>query len=259
MDQQKFKTLLGMVGEEDRSKLTVLHDAVVSGLANYQAEKTSVRLTYWQKTENALDTFVNLLWSQHFQQEKTLANAQKVAAYLIDQGWKASRQTIQRHKKEGKLLPGADGSFRLSDISKYAATSLQRLDGSQTGKPGQLQQDKLIAETRKSLAQAEHWEKKTSLLSGELVPKDLFERELAKRASVFRNDLESFARSEAAGIIHLVEGDAGKVSDLIDYMLGKIDDFLDRYAEEREFTIPAPMVPSQDLITDFEDEDPEEA
>lgn len=215
-------------------------------------------LTYWQRTEHALDAFVNLLWSQHFQQEKTLSNTQKVAAYLIDRGWKASRQTIQRHKKEGKLRPQTDGSFRISNVEKYAAASLQRLDGSQTGKPDPLQRDKLIAETRKSLAQAEHWEKKTSLLSGELVPKDLFERELAKRASVFRNDLESFARSEAAGIIHLVEGNAGKVSDLIDYMLGKTDDFLDRYAEEKEFTIPAPAVAGQELITDFEDEDSDE-
>ncbi len=258
MDQNKFKTLREIVGKEDQNKLIVLHDAVVSGLENYRAEKTSARLMDWQRAERALDEFILLLWSQYFQQEKTLANPQKVARYLSAQGWKVSRQTVQRHKKEGKIIPQADRSFRISDIEKYADTYLQRLDGSQTGKGDHLQREKLIAETRKSIAQAEHWEKKTQVFSGDLVPKDWFECELAKRAAFLRSDLESFVRTNAAGIINLVGGDAGKISDLINLMLSDLSENIDRYAEEKVFTIPAPMVATKDPNTDIGDDDLEE-
>jgi len=256
MDQQKFKTLLEIVDEKDRIKLTVLHNAVVTGLKSYKDESTSARLTDWQRAEKALDEFTEFLWSQNFQEEKTLANALSVSEYLTTQGWKAGRSTIYKHQKEGKLRAQQDGSFRISDAEKYASSFLKRLDGSQADKLDQLQKERLIAETRKSLAQAEHWEKKTQVFTGEFVPRDLFERELAKRAAVFRSDLENFARAEAAGIIHLVGGDAGKVSDLINYLLGKTDDFLDRYTEEKEFTLPAPVAMIDDpTIDDEEDEE----
>ena len=183
-----------------------------------------------------------------------LPNALAVADYLTAQGWKAGKSTIYNHQKEGKLRPQQDGTFRISDVEKYAASFLKRLDGGQNGNLDKLQQSKLAADTRKSLAQAEHWEKKTQVFTGEYVPKDFFERELAKRAGVFRSDLEGFTRGEAAGIIHLVDGDTGKVPDLINYLLGKVDDFLDRYTEEKEFEIP-PAVAADIEMRDEEEEE----
>lgn len=258
MDQQKISKLLDVAAEQDQVKLKVLHNAVITCLKNYRAESTSTHLNDWQRAEKALEDFVDLLWSQHFRDDKSLAHTLAVADYLSVQGWKAGKSTIYKHQKEGKLRPQQDGTFRIADVEKYAAAFLKRLDGSQSGKLDQLQQDKLIAETRKSLAQAEHWEKKTQVFTGEFVPKDFFERELAKRASIFRSDLEGFARAEAFGIIHLVEGDAGKISDLISYLLEKIDAFLDRYTEEKEFTLPAPAaIIDETFMEEREEEDDE--
>jgi len=255
MEQQKFSKLLDVADEKDQVKLKVLHNAVITCLKNYQAESTSSHLNDWQRAEKALDEFMEMLWAQHFQDEKTLANVLAVVDYLTTQGWRAGKSTIYKHQKEGRFRPQPDGSFLISDAEKYAAAFLKRLDGSRSSKIDDLQKDKLIAETRKSLAQAEHWEKKTQAFTGEFVPKDFFERELAKRAGVFRSDLENFFRTEAAGIIHLVEGDAGKISDLITYLLGRTDDFLDRYTEEKEFKIPAPATTADDIDMGDEEED----
>lgn len=254
MDQYKFKTLLDTVDEKDRIKLTVLHNANLTGIKNYRDEPTSTHLNNWQRAEKALDDFVNFLWSRHVQQEETFPNILAVVAYLTDQGWKISKSAAYNHQKKGLLRPHPDGLFYVADVERYAKT-LERKDGSKPESIDKIQQKKLYAETRKSVAQAEHWETKTRIFTGEFVPRGFFEHELAKRALVFRSDLNGFIRSEAAGIIHIVDGDSGKVSDLIAYLLVKIDEFLGRYTEEKEFTIPPPASSKNDLAADDGDEE----
>jgi len=126
----------------------------------------------------------------------------------------------------------------------------------ESGKLDRIQQEKLFAETEKSRAQAKHWITKERILSGSFVPKDLFERELTKRAILFRNDLEIFARSEAAGIANLIKGDVNLIPELTEYMLGKFEDMMDRYAQEREFKVQLP--PQADELDATRDEDDEE-
>jgi len=120
-----------------------------------------------------------------------------------------------------------------------------------------LQKERMAAETLKMKAQAEHWQTKTRALTGSFVPRELFEMELAKRAGVMKNDLESFARSEAPGIISIVEGKPEKAPGLIQWLLNRIEDFLHRYAEEREFLVPAmpTIIETSGDPEDDEDED----
>ncbi len=255
-EQEKIKELLEIVEQQERLKLTVLHNAVVNCLKDYQANSTTVRLNAWQSAETALKNFVDLLWIKYFVKEEVLANALAVANYLNLQGWRAGKSTVYKHLKEGKLRPHSDGSFLLSDVEKYAIAFLVRKNGSVSAKLDQLQKDRLDAAKRKEIAQARHWEIKTNILEGEFVPKDFFERELAKRAAVFKSDLENFARSESAGIINLVAGDAGKGPDLIEYMLARIGRFLERYAEEKEFAVPSQSPLLDDMtLNDYEEEE----
>lgn len=95
---------------------------------------------------------------------------------------------------------------------------------------------------------------KASILEGRYVEKGLFERELARRAAVFRNDIENFCRSQVPGIINLVAGDAAKAPDLIDHMLAQAENWLGRYAEEKEFRLPAPQ-PEEDADDAVDDDD----
>jgi len=256
MDQEKIKRLLEVADQQDQIKLKVLHNAVVKCIKDYQTESTSARLNDWQKAETALETFVKDLWSKHFEDEKILPNALAVVEWLNDQGWKVRKSALYKHRKEGKIRPQADGTFRLVDVEKYAAVHLSRKDGSESGKLDKLQQERVLAETEKSKAQAKHWTTKERILSRSFVPKDLFERELTKRAIIFRNDLEAFGQSEAAGIVNLVKGDPDLVPELIQYLLGKFEDVMDRYAREREFKV---LLPPQETDLDMtRDEDDEE-
>lgn len=167
-----------------------------------------------------------------------LSNPLAVTEYLKDQGWKVSKSTVYGHLKEGKIK-SVDGVFHIKDVGKYANLHLNRLDGtSPKDEAGQLQKAKLEAETRKAQAQAEHWELKTQVESGQFIDRDLFNGELAARAAIFRNDLETFFRSNAGEMIKSVDGDISKNPDLIDFCLEKMELFLGRYAQPKTWQIP---------------------
>jgi len=252
MDQEKIKRLLDVADQQDQIKLKVLHNAVIKCLKDYQADSTSAHLNDWQKAEGALEAFVVDLWGKHFQDEKSLANILAVVDHLSAQGWKARKSNVYNHRKDGKIRPQPDGSFRIADVERYAETYLKRKDGSESGKLDKLQERKLNAEIAKTEAQTEHWVNRARASSGSFIPKEHHERDLARRASVFRTDLETFARSEASEIVSLVGGDAGKIPELVIWILGRFDGFLANYAEEKEFTVP--LLPAEKEM----DADPEE-
>lgn len=168
-------------------------------------------------------------------------NLLEVVQYLQASGWKVTKSTVYRHRDQGKLGPLADGFFERSDIDRYARDWLKRLDGSGSdpGKSHQEQNAKSEAETRKVSAQAEHWEIKTKILRGEYVERSAFERALARRAAVFKSDIENFIRNNSGEMIALVAGDATRSPDLIDYWLEHAEQWIDRYAEDKEVELPA--------------------
>ena len=177
-------------------------------------------------------------------------NILAVVDHLSGRGWKIAKSAAYNHSKEGKLRPRADGKYYLKDIEKYARAFLRRMDQSAAGCFDDLQEKKLQAETDKLVAQAEHWQIRARAAAGQYVPRDLFEVELAKRAAVLKNDIEYFIRAQALGIIHLVGGSAERAPDLIEWMLDRAEEWLDRYAEEREFTAPR----DADAENEMEDE-----
>ncbi|SCY01657.1 hypothetical protein [Desulfoluna spongiiphila] len=168
----------------------------------------------------------------------TLPNPLAVTEYLNDKGWKVSKSSVYGHLKEGKLK-AVDGVFHIKDVEKYAALHLKRQDGtSPAEEAGQLQKEKLEAETRKAKAQAKHWEMKTLVESGQYIDRDLFNGELAARASIFRNDLETFFRSKAGEMVKRMDGCTDKTSDLVDYCLDQAEDFFGRYSEPKKWQVP---------------------
>lgn len=195
---------------------------------------------------------------EYSKEEKTLPHVMAVVDHLAAQGWKVKKSAVYNHRKEGKLHPQDDGSFRITDAERYAERYLKRKDGSESPKLENLQKKRLIAEISKTEAQAEHWANKAKASSGSFVPKEYHERDLARRAAVFRSDLETFARSEAPDIVNLFGGDAGKIPELVSWLLERFAGFLAAYAEEREFTIPLLSSIKEDS-PDVNNEDDEEA
>lgn len=192
----------------------------------------------------------------------TLPNLLAVVDYLTGRGWKIRKSAAYKHRHEGKIRPQMNGTYKIPDVEKYAQTFLKRLDGGGRDPRDDFQSEKQAAETEKIRAQARHWSMKASILEGRYVEKGLFERELARRAAVFKNDIENFCRSQAAGIISLVAGDAAKTPDLIEHMLGQAENWLGRYAEEKEFKLPEPSPEeidgAEDADVDDEDGDDDE-
>jgi hypothetical protein len=254
MDQTKLKKLLETAGPQDQVKLKVLHNAVVKCIRDYQADSVSAKLKDWKSAEGALDAFIDTLWAEHFDGGQTLPNLLAVVDYLNGRGWKIKKSAAYQHHKEGKIRPQKNGAYRIADVEKYAATFLKRLDGARAALLDTIQQEKARAEMDKLKAQAEHWQIRTAIARGLYVEKDAFERDLARRAAVFRADIENFIRAQAAGIISLVDGDATKAPDLIEHMLDQAEGWLDRYSGEQEFTVPPPQ-PAAAVMDDEGDDD----
>lgn len=193
-------------------------------------------------------------------EEKTFLNLQSVSDYLRIQGWKVSKSTVYDHAKARKIKPRADGLFHLADVEIYAESYLSKKNMPKSSQSDTMQRRRNEAEARKMEAQARHWEIKSQVEAGAYVEREAFERALTQRAAIFKNDLESFARSHAPEICHLVKGSEGLIPALIEHLLDEFAIFLNRYSEERKFTVPERLtaVPAE-LDQDDDDDDENEA
>lgn len=192
-------------------------------------------------------------------EEKTFRNLLCVVAYLRAQGWKVSKSTVYEHGRGKKIKPREDGYFYLSDVEVYAGNYLNKKNAPQTTqKSDVIQQRRNEAEARKLEAQANHWEIKSKVESGAYVERGAFEHALAQRAMIFKNDLESFARSHAPGICNLVKGSDTLIPKLTEYLLDEFATFLDRYSQDREFIILSPINAKKDDIDSIEGDDDED-
>jgi hypothetical protein len=161
-----------------------------------------------------------------------------VMRYLQEKGYKVSKSAIYRHRDEGKLKADIDGYYTKDFIFDYAKNYLRMQDGSAPAIKMADRDHKQAAEARKVKAQAEHWEIKTKIMRGEYVERVAFERALARRAAVFKSDIENFIRNYSGESIALTGGDATKTPDLIDFWLFHAEQWLARYAENVEFDLP---------------------
>jgi len=252
MNHDKLKQLIETADPQDKIKLTVLSNAVVKGIKEYRDSPTAAKLKDWKAAEAALDEYARSVAPEPDADGRSLPNALAVVDYLSKNGWKIKKSAAYKHIQEKKLRPNRDGRYTVVEIERYAAAYLKRKDGiEQDVTPiDTIQQEKLRAETDKMKAQAEHWQIRAKAASGQYVDKGYFDQELARRAAIFRADLEGFVRSKASDITALVQGDALLIPHLIDYMQSEVETVLARYSEERPIEVPAPSLPDVDGETD---------
>lgn len=170
----------------------------------------------------------------------TLPNVPAVVDYLTSRGFAVSQSSVYEHQKSGKLRGPAKGPFAAADVEEYARTFIKRAPGAadQPEPDEDHAKKKASAEARKTLAQAEYWERKTKIEEGVYVERALFEHELAARARIFKSDLENFARSESGALISLVQGDSTHTPDLVEFLLREFAKILGRYAANNELKVP---------------------
>jgi hypothetical protein len=172
-------------------------------------------------------------------QPEAFENLPAVMQYLQKKGFKVQKSAIYNHKTVGKIRPNKEGKYLRTDVEKYAQAHLQPADGSPSQKQilTKAQRERAEAETRERIARATNWEVRTAALQQKLVPRELFENELAARAAIFRTDGENFFRGQAPAIVNIVGGDAIKVPELIDFCLNVLEQWLSRYLQKEEFKV----------------------
>lgn len=190
-------------------------------------------------------------------EEKTFRNLQAVAVYLRGQGWKVSKSTVYDHHRAKKIKAREDGLFYLADVETYARDYLKHKNAPSVQSGDAIQKRRNEAEARKMEAQAKHWEIKTQVATGAFVERGAFERALVERALIFKNDLFAFAHDRAPEICRMVHGDSDLIPELTEYLLKQFAIFLNRYAEDREFTVPQTMTAALDDFEGPDDEDHE--
>lgn len=188
-------------------------------------------------------------------EEMTFKNLLMVESHLKSVGYKVSKSTLYNHAKTRKIKPRGDGLFYIADIEQYARYYLKQKNDPVKNSSETVQQRRNEAEARKLEAQAKHWEIKSKVESGAYVPRAAFEIELTKRAMVFKNDLESFARSHAPEICSRVKGNDALIPALVEYLLDEFADFLDRYSADREFKVPLSVNAKKDDVDNSEGDD----
>ena len=173
-------------------------------------------------------------------QPEIFDNLYAVLIYLQRKGYKIQKSAIYKHKTIGKIRPNKEGKYLLADVEKYAQ-GLELADGSSSRAKvlDKAHKERVDAETRERNARALDWELRAGTRQGKLVPREMFENELAARAAIFRTDGENFFRGHAPAIVAIVGGDATKTPELIDLCLNALEQWLSRYLQREEFKVDA--------------------
>lgn len=191
--------------------------------------------------------------------EITFPNALRVLEWLQNEGYKVKKSSIYRHIQEGRLRRQRDATFILRDVRRYARHYLRQgaLGNPQSSnRLDNLQEKRIVAETRRLEAQANMSEIKAKVIDGMYVDRFSFERALALRASTFKNDIQSWIRADAGNIVNVCGGSPEKTPDLVEFMLNSLEKFLGRYAENPALPVPTPTeaILAEDLPGEGNDE-----
>lgn len=162
--------------------------------------------------------------------EMVYRNIPEMVAALEDEGWKVSDSSAYEHRDQGKLKLRDDGTISETMAMEYARAYLKRKDGTSGHKTQNLQEEKAREEMLRIREDRRMRELKRRAATGELIPRNQVEIELAERAINLRTYLEAVARSSSGRIIKIVDGDPQESSELISFMLGMFRKAMDNYS-----------------------------
>lgn len=169
---------------------------------------------------------------------RVFENRKQAVDYLRGAGWQVSYNTVSKAVGKGLLTPRKGGGFTQFALDQYGAACLKRrletapaADPPEDKDPG-LGEKKMQAEISLKEIARQREELKLARDQGNLVPRELYEKDLAARLALFSNAMEAwFARvageiaallgadlGAAERIIALVGGDPGKALELVGHV-----------------------------------------
>ena len=237
MDKASFEKLIAGHPDDIRKKGILLFNGVVNSALEYQKTPTATALRNWETAQAAMNKFESQI--NGAENSESCATIADVLEYLIESGWKVTRTSLYRHQGEGKILPAADGTYRIKDVEKYAKAWLKQKS---TGKKisermDEMQRRKLDLELKN--LDIDHNRKAFSYDKerGKFIPREQMEIELATRAGILDAGLKHWVQSRAAEWVRTVVGDMKKVGDLINLMNRDLDEHINSYASPVEYQV----------------------
>ena len=159
-------------------------------------------------------------------------------AFLKDRGFKVSKSSLSRDLKSGRISTDAQGNFEESALLAYAVALKEPTAVVENKALSSATAERLTADADLKRWQAERQKLKLEKEQGLLMLRSEHERDLAARALFFKREIENFIHLHGPGIIHLVGGDEHRLPDLIAHWEEKTADWMNSWAEEREFLPP---------------------
>ena len=156
--------------------------------------------------------------------------------FLAASGFKLSNAKLSRDLKGGKLSTNTAGHYEEGSLLAYAAVHLKPRAQVESRAAVDAATERIVADTRLKDAAAARAELKLAKEQGLLMPRTEHSRELAARALFFKREVENFIYLHGGSIIHEVGGDEARLPDLIRFWAGVTADWMNTWAEEREFT-----------------------
>ncbi len=158
-----------------------------------------------------------------------------VGRFLKKERFVAPSSTLDRHFKAGKFGLDRDGAFKEKVLLEYAHVHLKKAD---TGKKQvvedlSLARRKKVAEAKKTEEQAELVRYQRLKIEKKLVPRGLYEKDLAARMAFFSGQLDAWfpqlagqcvetflgeGNSRAEQLVDLVGGDEEKIVVLVGFV-----------------------------------------
>jgi hypothetical protein len=164
--------------------------------------------------------------------EMSFSSLEAVRRFLNAQGYKVSKSTIDRHKREGKIRPNPSGVFTEASAIKYAETFLVVSSTGQRARDdnSDIQRQRLRALTDKAVEEARTMRLKREAEEGKYIPRSQVQQDLAARAMMLRSGFKHLVQSRVMEWVHLVGGDPTKAPELMREVADRVERMLSDYA-----------------------------
>lgn len=157
--------------------------------------------------------------------------------FLKNSGWKIEKSKFNSDVKTGKVSRNAEGHYEEVSLLAYAPVHLQPLSSVEDRAANEATLQRLTAEADLKAIMAKRQRILLEKDQGKFIPKSEYEAALAARAQFFKNSLENFCYDVAADLIMAAGGNESNLEKVQRFLLKKVADMLDAYAEDREFVL----------------------
>ena len=161
-----------------------------------------------------------------------------VLAYLKDAGRKVGQTKLFDDINKGRLRRQTDGSFKLRDVDRYAASlKMAGTSDSVAAQAADRQRRREEADIRRTEAAARREEFRLNVEMGKFVPREQVHLDLAARAVTLASGLKTAFEAQALELVEVAGGNPHKAATLVERLEALLDEALNEYSREMVFEV----------------------